>query len=90
MLFEFTWPADSAPIMTSPTRRRQTKRAMSTYTPITATAAIADTGSSAENKVRTSACASTTNSRNGESTKNVSRASTGRACSPSRSIRPMM
>ena len=53
-----------------------------------ATAAIAETGSSAEKSVRTSACDRTTNSRNGDRTKNVRRASTGRACSPSRSMRP--
>ena len=40
-------------------------------------AATAETGSSAENSVRTSACERTTNSRNGDRTKNVRRASTG-------------
>ncbi len=90
MLLAFTCPEESAPITVSPTGRRHASRATSAYDAMITKAAIADTGRSAEKSVRTSAWASTTNSRNGDSTKNVSRASTGRACSPSRSMRPMI
>jgi len=76
MLFELTWPAERAPITVSPMLRFQNSFATSAYRPMTATAAMAETGRSDENSTRASACASTVNSRNGERTKNVNRPST--------------
>jgi len=88
MLLEFTWPDDSEPMRVSPALRCHTSRATSAYTTNITIAASADTGSSAENSVCTSAWESTTNSRKGDRTKNVRRPRTCEACGPSRSMRP--
>ena len=74
------WPCAARPAP-------QQQRATSANTSIIVTAAIADTGRSAEKSAPTSAVASTENSRNGASTLKLSCASTGRASGPSTPVR---
>ena len=73
--------------MVSGTARRQTRRAITANTTNCATAAIAEIGSSSENRRPASASASTVNSSGGMSTKNASLDSTALEPSGSSPIR---
>src|SRR5215207_44015 len=87
MLFPLTYPEASAPMVVRAIPRRSRASDTIANTSMTEAAAIAETGSSAENRARTSAVASTENSRNGDSTVKVRRTSTGLASGPSTPVR---